>query len=166
MRWLNHPKLPLWTVLGTVLLDQASKQHFAYHFHLGQRWTVIPGLFDLTYVRNTGAAFSLLAGSAYGRPVLLVVSLAAIAALIWYLRSLSPDQGWLRLGVALVLGGAIGNLIDRALFGEVIDFILVYWRQHYWPAFNLADSAICVGVGLMLFDLWQEERHKHKETRA
>jgi signal peptidase II len=125
-------------------------------------WTVIPGLFDLTYLRNTGAAFSLLAGHTYGRLLLVAISLVAVAGLIWYLRSLRPDQGWLRLGLSLVLGGAIGNLIDRLLWGEVIDFILVYWRQHYWPAFNLADSAICVGVGLMLWDMWREER-QHKQ---
>ena len=113
---------------------------------------IVEGVFNLTYVRNTGAAFGLFADlPARVRGWLFTfVSIAALVVLVMLLRSLGPAQQAVRLALVGVLGGAIGNMIDRIRFGEVIDFLDVYWGQYHWPAFNLADSCITVGVIVML----------------
>jgi signal peptidase II len=116
---------------------------------------VIPGFFDLTHVRNTGAAFGMLDNTnfAYKPAVMVVIALIALGAVASYALTLPATQRIARYGLALILGGAIGNLIDRAMAGYVVDFVDVYWRGvHFW-AFNVADSAITVGVVLMLLDV-------------
>jgi signal peptidase II len=147
-----------------LILDQASKLYIDRHFFLGQSIVVVPGFFNLTYVRNKGAAFGIFADSSLRLPFFIAVSTIAVLAIFWYLRRLQGDQRLLRFSLSLIFAGALGNLIDRIRLHEVIDFLDVYWRQHHWPAFNVADSAITVGVCLLLIDLWREERRKKRET--
>jgi len=145
--------------LTGVLLDQASKLYIDNSFKLYQSVTVLENFFHITYIRNRGAAFGILSDNALRLPFFIAVSLVAIIGTIWYLRQLRDDQKLSHLALGLILSGAIGNLIDRIRLGEVIDFVDVHWYNHHWPAFNVADSAICVGVGLLLLETWREERH-------
>ena len=119
---------------------------------LYQSIPIIDGLFNLTYVRNTGAAFGIFAGSAeiFRRPFLIAVSIVAIGVTLVMVQRLSEDNLWLLTALSFILGGAIGNLIDRVVYGEVIDFLDCYWGNYHWPAFNLADSFITVGVVITL----------------
>jgi len=143
----------LLAILVVVPLDQWTKYLVMQHFELHQSRTLIPHYLNLVYVQNSGAAFGIFADSAIRVPFLSAIALLAIAAIVWMLPRLEPQQRWLRLGLILVLPGALGNLIDRLRFGAVIDFIDVHWYQHHWPAFNVADSAITLGVACMLVDL-------------
>lgn len=149
-------RLPeLWVALAIVLLDQATKALIKAKLPLHESVTVIPGFFDLTHVRNTGAAFGMLDNTDFPyKPALMVlVALVALGAVASYALTLPATQRIARLGLALILGGAVGNLIDRATMGYVVDFADVYFRGvHFW-AFNVADSAITVGVVLMLLDV-------------
>ena len=116
---------------------------------------IIDGFFNLTYVRNTGAAFGLFAGSAeiLRRPFLIIVSIVASGFIIVMLKRLRDKEKGLITALAFILGGAIGNLIDRVVYGEVIDFLDFFWGSYHWPAFNLADSFITVGVTITLLIL-------------
>lgn len=145
----------LWTAAAIVVMDQATKALVKARLPLHDSVTVIPGFFDLTHVRNTGAAFGMLNNMqfAYKPAVMVIVALVALAAVASYALTLPETQRIARYGLALILGGAAGNLIDRATLGYVVDFVDVYWRGvHFW-AFNVADSAITVGVVLMLLDV-------------
>jgi signal peptidase II len=145
----------LWIAAAIVVMDQATKALVKARLPLHDSVTVIPGFFDLTHVRNTGAAFGMLNNMqfAYKPAVMVVVALVALGAVASYALTLPQTQRIARYGLALILGGAAGNLIDRATLGYVIDFVDVYWRGvHFW-AFNVADSAITVGVVLMLLDV-------------
>jgi signal peptidase II len=143
-----------------LVLDQVTKLYIDHRFALYESVTVIENFFHITYVRNKGAAFGILADSAIRVPFFITVATVAALAILWYLRQLREDQRLLQFALSLVFAGAVGNLIDRVRLGEVIDFLDVHWYQHHWPAFNVADSAITVGVGLLLLDLWYEERRK------
>ena len=149
-------RLPeVWIAVAIVVLDQATKAMVKSQLPLHESVTVIPGFFDLTHVRNTGAAFGMLNNIdfAYKPAVMVIVALVALGAVASYALTLPTTQRIARYGLALILGGAIGNLIDRATMGYVVDFVDVYWRGvHFW-AFNVADSAITVGVALMLLDV-------------
>jgi signal peptidase II len=123
---------------------------------------VIRNFFNITYIRNKGAAFSFLAGSAYRLPILTLISLIAIVAILIFFRKLRPDQKFTAFCLSLIFAGALGNLIDRVRLGEVIDFLSVHWYEHYWPAFNVADSAICVGVFLLAIDMYFEEKRQKR----
>ncbi len=116
---------------------------------------VIDGFLSLVHVRNTGAAFGLLASApaALRLPFFLLVSLGAVAVVVVFVRRLDDRQWGLTTALALVLGGAIGNLVDRVRYGEVVDFVLVYWRDWHWPAFNVADSAISIGVAVLVWSM-------------
>lgn len=145
----------LLTVIVIVVLDQLTKALVRANLPLHESVGVIPGFLDLTHVRNTGAAFGMLNGVdfPYKPAVMVLVALVALAAVASYALTLPSTQPIARYGLALILGGAIGNLIDRATVGYVVDFVDVYWRGvHFW-AFNVADSAITVGVALMLVDV-------------
>jgi len=135
-------------VLG---LDQATKQWIHSSLHLYERVSIIPNYFHLTYIRNQGAAFGLFSSQAesFRMPFFIGVSLVAIVFIGFFFHKARPDQLLIGAALGLVLGGAVGNLIDRMRLGEVIDFIDVHWRHLHWPAFNVADIAICVGVGLL-----------------
>ncbi len=141
-------------------LDQATKVYIDRHFQLYESVPVIENFFHITYIRNQGAAFGLLASSSVRIPFFISVSLVAAVGILWYLRKLQDRQVLQNFSLSLIFSGAVGNLIDRIRLGEVIDFLDVHWYRHHWPAFNVADSAISVGVALLLIDLWLEERHK------
>ena len=140
--------------LGVVALDQVTKVMIAGRLALGERIPVIPDLLDLTHVHNTGMAFGLLSSAdiPFKSVVVTLLSLLAMAAVGYYALSSPASERLTRVGLMLILGGAAGNIIDRLRLGYVVDFIDVYYRGSHWPAFNVADSAICVGVGLLLLD--------------
>jgi signal peptidase II len=142
-----------------VVLDQLTKLIVHRTMALYQSIPLIDGLFNLTYVRNTGAAFGIFAGSAevFRRPFLILVSILASGFIVSLLKRLADGERGLIMALTFVLGGAIGNLVDRIFYGEVIDFLDVYWRDYHWPAFNIADSFITVGVAIALLCLY-----KHK----
>jgi signal peptidase II len=145
----------IWIAIVVVILDQATKAVVRQRFDLHESIPVIPGFFDLTRVHNFGAAFGFLNTTDFPlkTTVLTLVSTVALAGVALYAAML-PQQQWLaRIGLAFILGGAAGNLIDRVTAGHVIDFFDFYWRGwHFW-AFNVADAAITVGVALMVLDL-------------
>lgn len=148
-----------------VVLDQWTKYLVDHRMLLHQSVPILPGWFELTYVRNRGAVFGFLAGidSWWRMPFFLTFSAIAVVLLaIFYIRS-RPDQGLLRLSLALILAGAVGNVIDRLRFGYVIDFLDVHWHHYHWPAFNIADSAISVGICLMLLEAYMEGRRTDGE---
>jgi signal peptidase II len=138
-----------------VAADQISKLWVDRWMPLHHSIPVIDGLFSLTYIRNTGAAFGLFAGSAaaFRLPFLIVFSLVAIGFVVTMLKRLPDDQPGLVTALAFIIGGALGNLIDRVVYGEVIDFLDFYWQGYHWPAFNLADSFITTGVLIIVFYL-------------
>lgn len=138
--------------LAVIALDQASKLAILASFALGERLPVIPGFFNLTLAYNPGAAFSFLADAGgWQRHFFTALALAISAGIVWLLKKHASEPRYC-LQLALVLGGAVGNVIDRLAYGHVVDFIQVYYQTWYYPAFNIADSAICIGVALMLFD--------------
>ena len=153
----------LLTVATLVLiLDQATKLYISRTMELYSSIVVIKDFFSITYICNKGAAFSFLATSPYRLTVLTFVSLIALAAIIVFFRKLRPDQNFTAFCLSLVFAGALGNLIDRMRLGEVIDFLNVHWYEHYWPTFNVADSAICVGVFLLIIDMLIEEKRQNR----
>ncbi|MGE0359556.1 MAG: signal peptidase II [Vicinamibacterales bacterium] len=148
-------RLELVTTVTVVVLDQLTKALVRGRFALHESVDVLPGWLSLTRVHNTGAAFGFLNAVDFPfKPVVIsIVALGALAGVAWYAASLPADQRTARLGIALVLGGAVGNLIDRATAGYVLDFVDAYWNDwHFW-AFNVADAAITVGVTLMVADV-------------
>jgi signal peptidase II len=141
-------------VAGTVLvLDLLTKMLVLAYLPLGAGIPVIPGLFDVTHVQNPGGAFGFLAtlGPQARGVIFILVSVLAVAVILWFYMQTPVQQRWLAFGFALIFGGAIGNLVDRLRFGAVIDFIDVYIGDLHWPAFNIADSAITVGVAIFAF---------------
>ncbi len=150
----------------SLVLDQWTKQLVDRKMALHESIPLIDNFLALTYVRNKGAAFGIFADSAFRIPFFITVSLIAIVGIIWFYRKVEEDQRLLQWALALVFSGAIGNLIDRVLYGEVIDFVDAHWYQYHWPAFNVADSAISVGVTLLILDMLRDEWHKRKEKKA
>jgi signal peptidase II len=142
-------------VLTILVLDQLTKMIVDRTMSLHQSIPIIDGLFNLTYVRNTGAAFGIFAGSheAFRLPFLILVSVLALGFVVVMLKRLRDEETGLITALSLIIGGAIGNLIDRVLYGEVIDFLDFYWSNYHWPAFNVADSCITIGVLITLFYL-------------
>ncbi|MFP5459959.1 MAG: signal peptidase II [Gammaproteobacteria bacterium] len=135
-----------------IVLDQLTKWLVLDSFAFAERRPVIPGFFDLTLVYNTGAAFSFLAGAGgWQRWFFVGIGVAASLFIVHLLRR-HGEQRPFALALTLILGGALGNVIDRLVHGKVVDFLLVHWRDLYWPAFNVADSAITVGAVLMVVD--------------
>lgn len=139
-----------------VLSDQLSKLYIDSAMWPHQSITVIDNYFDITYVRNPGGAFGLFARGERWivRPALLGLSAVAVVVILLIYRNTPVDRLLVRLAFSLVLGGAIGNFIDRIRFDEVIDFLDVHWYHYHWPAFNVADAAITVGVALLCWDLF------------
>jgi signal peptidase II len=148
----------LWLSGMIVALDQLSKFVIERELALFQSIAVLPVL-EITRMHNTGAAFSFLAGAA-GWQRWLFTALAIIVSIVLalWLRRIDRGARVLASAVSLILGGAVGNVIDRIRLGHVIDFIYAHWDQYYFPAFNVADSAICVGAGLLVLDTWLSSR--------
>ena len=145
-----------------MVLDQVAKAMVRSAFELHEGSSVIPGFFDLTRVHNTGAAFGMFNGMDFPFKALILslVATAALVGLAIYGALLPADQRLARSGLALIVGGAAGNLIDRVSYGYVLDFVDLYWRNwHFW-AFNVADAAINVGVALMILDIIGIGRHR------
>ena len=147
--------LMLGIVAFIVLLDQITKAMVHAWVPLYSSVTVIPGLLDFSYVRNTGAAFGFLNAVEipFKRALMTAIGLFALIAISLYASRVPPDQPLARLGLAAIIGGAVGNLIDRIASGYVIDFVDVYWGSwHFW-AFNVADAAITVGACCLILDM-------------
>jgi len=159
-------KRKYWVLLifcfGILLLDQWTKCLIVQKLTLYQRVEVIQGFFNIIHVRNTGGAFGIFGGEkgGLGSILFVVVSLIAIGSLVFLFIKLGENEKTLALSFSLVLSGAIGNLIDRLRYGEVIDFLDFYLSSTHWPAFNVADSAICIGIGLMALELLKRDRKK------
>lgn len=155
----------LFVSLGVIVLDQWTKWLVEIHLPHHTVHPVIPGFFNLAHVRNTGVAFGLFAshGMNGGSWLLTLLGLAALTAVGVYFWYASPRERLLLLALSLVVGGAIGNLIDRMSSGAVTDFIDIYVGDHHWPSFNVADSAISVGIVLMAIDSFRA-RKKEPET--
>ncbi|GAC1039911.1 signal peptidase II [Pseudomonas oryzihabitans] len=150
-----------WLALSVlvILLDQLSKAYFQNNLSLYQQVPVIPDLFSWTLAYNTGAAFSFLADhSGWQRWFFAGIALVVSVVLVVWLKRLRNDT-WTAIALALILGGALGNLYDRMVLGHVIDFILVHWRQEWrFPAFNVADSAITVGAIMLALDMFRKKK--------
>jgi signal peptidase II len=149
--------LPL-LVTGLVL-DQVTKLWVMLTLPLGSQVSLIPGLLNLVHVHNKGVAFGLLSGwSTEFAWLFFVATTGLVVVVVGYLMWRLPEGHWSAvLGYSLILTGALGNLIDRVRLGEVVDFIDVYWRHYHWPAFNVADSLVCVGAALMVWVIIREE---------
>ncbi len=157
-----------WTLFGIIAAiglaaDQATKLYIDRTMTLYQSIPVIDGLFNIFYIRNRGAAFSFLSNAAWRLPFFIAVSLFASLVILVAFGRLRNDQKLAQVSLAMIFAGAVGNLIDRIRLGEVIDFLDVYWKTNHWPAFNVADSLICVGVALLALDMLLEE-HRNKST--
>jgi signal peptidase II len=135
-----------------VALDQITKAWIQAAFRLSESRSVVDGLFHLTYVRNRGAAFGLFSGldPTFRRVFFLAVTAVAVAVILVVVRRMRPARVWMISALALVFGGAVGNAIDRVRWGEVVDFLDFFWRGYHWPAFNVADSAITVGMAILI----------------
>lgn len=157
-----------WWPFGLTLLilsiDRATKHLIETKVQSWDTVMVIPGLFQIIHTRNTGIAFSMFAdsSSSRGNPLLVIFSIAVmllVTSLLWTACKPASKEHWtLRAALALVLGGAVGNLFDRIVFGSVTDFLDFFWSGHHFPIFNIADSAITVGAALLLLNLWMVRR--------
>ncbi|MBW6477306.1 MAG: signal peptidase II [Chromatiales bacterium] len=146
----------LWLSVAIIILDQLTKLWANTSLDYGMPVAIMP-MFNLTLVYNTGAAFSFLSeAGGWQRWFFTGVAIIISVVLVIWLSRLKPGQTLLALGLALLLGGALGNLWDRLLLGHVIDFIDVYYGQRHWPAFNIADMAISIGAALMIFDSFRQ----------
>ena len=150
----------LWLTLLVLVIDQASKTYFDGALQMYQRIVVIPDFFSWTLAYNSGAAFSFLADSSgWQRWLFALIAVVVSGVLLVWLKRLGRNDTWLAIGLALILGGALGNLYDRIAYGHVIDFILVHWQNRwYFPAFNLADSAITLGAILLALDMFKPQK--------
>lgn len=151
-------------VIGIVALDQATKIWIDTAMALHASFPVIDGFFNITYIRNPGAAFGFLAGAPplFRSLFFLAVTIAAIGLILYYLYK-NPSRGpFLTISLALILAGALGNMIDRVRLGEVIDFLDFYIGTAHWPAFNVADSAICVGAAVLFWAMLEQEKKPKK----
>jgi len=161
-------RIPWALLVGAIVcVDQVTKALVQQSMALHETRPLVEGFLSLTHVRNRGAAFGLLSDAdlPFQAALFSIVSVAALVAIAIYAFRLPPKSTLPRAGLALILAGAMGNLIDRALLGYVIDFVDVYWRSHHWPAFNLADSAISVGVALLLLDSLVSPQRTKAELR-
>lgn len=149
MKWLRLSA-------AVIVCDQIAKALATAWLAPGEVTAVIPGV-NLVLVYNTGAAFSLLAtAGGWQRWFLLAIALAVSVFLLAWLRRLEPGEKCAAVGVALLLGGAIGNMIDRAWLGHVIDYMDVYYQSYHWPAFNVADAAITAGAVAVIASMWEK----------
>ncbi len=160
----------LWLSALVVVLDLASKHLISRSFELYERLEVIPGWFNLTLAHNSGAAFSFLANeSGWQRWFFTLIALLVSAIIFLWIKRLQSHERWTAIALALVLGGALGNLWDRLSLGYVVDFIDIYYQSAgkimHWPAFNIADSAISVGALILIIEaLWHKDSTENNNT--
>ena len=156
-------------------LDQLTKRWIVSSFYYGENWTVIPGFFDLTHVRNPGGAFSFLAHgpSEYRLAFFLGAGAIAVALLLVFYRRLPADTRLAAAALGTILGGALGNLTDRVVYGEVIDWLDFHIATYTWPTFNVADSCIVVGVCILILEVFlnpegdaEDERMPQREQSS
>ena len=160
-------KIPFFLLsLVAIILDQLSKWEILKHFTEGERLNIIPDLFDLTLAYNPGAAFSFLADQG-GWQKFFFLGLAVVISL-YLARAIWRDEFgcWGKLGAAMIIGGAIGNVVDRLIHGHVVDFLLFYWQNWFYPAFNIADSFICVGAVCLVLDGLLHKKTSSNDTKA
>ncbi|VFQ46131.1 signal peptidase II [Desulfoluna butyratoxydans] len=156
MTWFKQKWPRLLLVAGlVVLLDQLSKQLVLHSMPVGSGFPLIDGFFDIVHVRNPGGAFGFLSGQSQSVREFFFLFVTGVATIfiLWVYNTIPETHRILASGLAMVFGGAVGNLIDRLRFGNVVDFIDWYIGDLHWPAFNLADSAICIGVGILIFHI-------------
>ena len=160
----SRRRLELWLPIAIVVLDQITKALVRSMVPLSSSVVVVPGFMNLTHVRNTGAAFGFLnaADFPFKAVVIPIIAMGAMIGVGVYAAGLARHQLVARLGLALIIGGAAGNLLDRVVVGSVVDFVDVYWRTYHFWAFNAADSAISVGVGIMILDMLGVSAHVSK----
>jgi signal peptidase II len=152
---------------AVVVLDQAAKALVDRYMDLHESHTLVEGLARLTYVQNRGAAFGVLsdANLPYQSVLFSIVSIVALGAIAVYAWKLPVASRLPRTALALIMGGAVGNLFDRMRHGYVIDYVDVYWGRHHWPAFNVADSAISIGVALLVLDILRSPRSEPESAK-
>ena len=161
---LSSRRLEVWLPIAVVVLDQVTKALIRSLVPLSSTVEIVPGFMNLTHVRNTGAAFGFLNAADFPLKTVFIPAIA-LGAIVWvavYASGLGRHQFLARLGLAFILGGAAGNLLDRVIVGSVVDFVDVYWRTYHFWAFNVADSAISVGVCIMILDMLGVRTHASK----
>jgi signal peptidase II len=154
--------------VAIAVLDQVSKFIIVDRFRFGESLSIVAGYFNLTHIRNTGAAFGIFAQAepAFRIPFFIVVPVIALVAIAYVFKRIPDQDVKLSVALSLVVGGAIGNLIDRVSLGYVVDFLLFHWQyRYYFPAFNVADSAICTGVGILMLDLLFQKQELDEQDR-
>lgn len=151
----------LWLAFTVVFFDQLVKDYIRHNFALHESVRVFPGLFDLRYVQNTGAAWGIFEGF---NAMLVILSFAVILALVVFRKHFLADTLLCRLAMGLMLGGIVGNLLDRLRYGHVVDYLYFYQGSHSFPAFNIADAAICTGVCLYMISQLMGEKPAKSET--
>lgn len=144
--------LPLLIMVFITVADQVTKEWVRSSFALGESQAVLSGFFSLTYVRNTGAAWGMMGGQ---NTWLALLSVVMLVVMVWFRKSFLSDRLIHRVTLGLMMGGIMGNLLDRVRLEWVTDFLDFYVGTHHWPAFNIADSAICTGVCLYLLTSWR-----------
>jgi signal peptidase II len=156
----------VWIVAAVAVVDQVAKHLVDRLMALHESHELLDGVLRLTYVRNRGAAFGILSDAELPFQAVLfsALSLAALAAITVYAWRLPASNRLPRIALAAIMGGAVGNLLDRARLGYVIDFVDAYWGPHHWPAFNVADAAISVGVALLVLDMVSHPHRTRDET--
>jgi signal peptidase II len=156
----------IWSALAIVVVDQLTKAALRARLPVHDSIDVVPGFFSLTHVRNTGAAFGLLntVEFPFKSAVLALVATCALIGIGVYAARLSVHERTARFGLSLVLGGAVGNLIDRLTLGSVVDFVDLYWREFHFWAFNVADASITIGVVVLMLDMMGCCRHVSKTS--
>ena len=154
-------RIEIWLPVVIVIADQVTKALVRRSLPLHESIAVVPGFLDFTHVRNTGAAFGFLDAIdfPFKATVIAIVATGALIGVALYAAGLAQHQRLARVGLALIIGGAAGNLIDRIVVGSVVDFVDVYWRTYHFWAFNVADSAISIGVAVMILDMIGVSRH-------
>ena len=154
--------LPLLVAAFIAVSDQWTKELIRADFYLGEARPVIEGFFNLTYVRNTGAAWGMMGGQ---NTWLTILSIIMLGFMLIFRRSFLGDTWDHRLALGLMIGGIVGNLLDRIRLGWVTDFLDFYWGDWHWPSFNIADAGICTGVGIyILSTLWMNSHPLHELT--
>ena len=154
--------LPLCIAIAVTFCDQITKAVIRGNFALHEAISIVPGFFDLRYIQNTGAAWGIFAG---GHLWLALLSVVMLGVILIFRRSFLTNSLIDRICLGLIMGGIVGNLIDRVRLQYVVDFLDFYWRTHHFPAFNVADSSICVGVGLYIISQLLSARAQSAEPR-